>query len=62
MNEYLNEHNQNEHNFHTDWQERGFDICLECDLIRHTGGFMDWEESELVSQDEYALAIEGEGE
>ena len=63
MNEYLNNHNEREHNYHTDYEERGFDICIECDLIRRTGGTMEWLESELVSDTEYSLAIrEGEGE
>ena len=50
---YLELHNQYEHNFHTDWEESGFDICIECDLIRRTGGLMDWQESELVSDETF---------
>ena len=54
MSEYLLEHNEREHNYHTDLEESGFDICIECDLIRRTGGLYQWEESELVSMDTYA--------
>jgi len=54
VNEYLEEHNEREHNFQTDWEDRGFDICIECDLIRRTGGLLNWEESELVPMEEYA--------
>jgi hypothetical protein len=53
VSEYLEEHNEREHNFQTDWEDRGFDICIECDLIRRTGGLLDWKESELVSMEEY---------
>ena len=53
MNEYLATHNDREHNFHTDWEESGFDVCLECDLVRRTGGLLDWEEEELVSMTDY---------
>ena len=51
---YLELHNAYEHNFHTDWKDSGFDICLECDLIRRTGGAFDWQEDELVSMETYA--------
>ena len=54
MSEYLDDHNNREHNYHTDWEDRGFDICIECDLIRRTGGLYHWEESELVTMEEYA--------
>lgn len=57
---YLEEHNKNEHNYHTDWQDIGFDICIECDLIRRTGGTMNWLESELVTDKEYVQAVKGE--
>ena len=53
MSEYLDNHNNQEHNFHTDYNESGFDICCECDLIRRTGGLLNWEESELVTGDVY---------
>lgn len=53
MSDYLLEHNLKEHNFHTDWQDSGFDICIECDLIRRTGGLMDWADSELVNQETF---------
>lgn len=48
MSDYLNTHNLNEHNFHTNWEDKGFDVCLECDLVRHTGGLYLWKEEELV--------------
>ena len=51
MSEYLDNHNEREHNYHTDWQDSGFDICIECDLIRRTGGLFNWEESELVTDE-----------
>ena len=51
---YLAMHNEKEHNYHTNWEESGFDICIECDLIRRTGGLYQWEESELVTMDTYA--------
>ena len=50
---YLTMHNEKEHNYHTNWEESGFDICIECDLIRRTGGLYLWEETELVSMDTY---------
>lgn len=53
MNDYLFQHNNKEHNFHTDWEDSGFDICLECDLIRRTGGLYEWKEGELVSESTY---------
>lgn len=53
MSEYLDRHNEGEHNYHTDYEERGFDICIECDLIRRTGGLYEWKEEELVSMKEY---------
>lgn len=49
MNEYLQTHNDREHNFHTDWDDRGLDICIECDLVRRTGGLLEWKEEELVT-------------
>lgn len=54
MIQYLQEHNEREHNYHTDLEERGFDVCMECDLIRRTGGLYEWKEEELVSEKEYA--------
>jgi hypothetical protein len=54
VSEYLQEHNEKEHNYHTDLEESGFDICIECDLIRRTGGLYQWQESELVTMDTYA--------
>ena len=51
MSEYLNNHNEREHNYHTDYNDSGFDICIECDLIRRTGGLLNWQESELVTGD-----------
>jgi hypothetical protein len=54
MNEYLQNHNEREHNFHTDWDDSGFDICIECDLIRRTGGLYEWQNEELVTMEEYA--------
>lgn len=48
MNEYLQTHNEREHNFHTDWNDTGLDVCIECDLVRRTGGLLNWEEGELV--------------
>jgi len=53
MNEYLQEHNEKEHNYHTNWEESGFDVCVECDLIRKTGGLYEWKEEELVTEKEY---------
>ena len=53
MKEYLQEHNEREHNYHTDLNESGFDVCIECDLIRRTGGLYEWEEGELVSMETY---------
>ena len=47
MKEYLQEHNEREHNYHTDLNESGFDVCIECDLIRRTGGLYEWEEGEI---------------
>jgi hypothetical protein len=54
MNNYLSQHNELEHNFHTDWEDRGFDICIECDLVRRTGGVYEWKEEELVTMEQYA--------
>ena len=54
MIKYLQEHNEREHNYHTDLEESGFDVCIECDLIRRTGGLYEWKEEELVSEKEYA--------
>ena len=63
MNDYLLEHNEREHNYHTDYEDRGYDICIECDLIRRTGGLFEWKEEELVSDKEYARVVrEGGGE
>ena len=62
MSDYLLEHNEREHNFHTDWEERGYDICIECDLIRRTGGLYEWKESELVPMEEYAKVFKEERE
>lgn len=53
MSEYLRSHNEREHNYHTDYEGRGFDLCIECDLIRRTGGLYEWKEEELVSVKEY---------
>jgi len=55
--EYLDRHNEAEHNYHTDYEERGFDICIECDLIRRTGGLYEWKEEELVSMKEYEREV-----
>ena len=53
MYQYLATHNEKEHNYHTNWEESGFDVCIECDLIRRTGGLYEWEEKELVSMETY---------
>ena len=60
MSEYLNKHNYEEHNFATNAEESGFDICIECDLIRRTGGLYEWLESELVSEQEFGMGIASE--
>jgi len=63
MNDYLLKHNEREHNYHTDYKDRGYDICIECDLIRRTGGLFEWKKEELVSDKEYARVVrEGGGE
>ena len=33
-------------------EDSGLDICLECDLIRRTGGLYEWKDSELVREGE----------
>ena len=53
MKEYLDEHNEREHNFHTDFEDSGFDVCIECDLIRRTGGLLNWEADEIVSDETF---------
>ena len=57
MDNYLEQHNQDEHNYHTDWEDRGVDVCIECDLIRKTGGLYEWKEEELISQEQYGLLL-----
>ena len=60
MIDYLMNHNDKEHNYHTDWQDSGFDICIECDLIRRTGGLYEWKIEELVTMTQYITEREAE--
>ena len=53
MNMFLAEHNNEEHNFHTNIEGSGSDVCMECDLIRRTGGSYDWLDEEIVTEEEY---------